>query len=483
MRRLSRADWREATKLWVGNLLYYTCLASAIQLAGAPLPTMIIGTLPLVIAVVANLVPSASHGGAWRCPWACSPRGWRWNHHEMSQFDAAVSLTRYGLGILAAIGAVACWTWYPLRNGPGSRRIRRWRPAVGPPPRGWRCLPPALAGYLIWGLLASPASGFDWPLGPRPLVFVAVMLAIGLLASWLGTLMWNRASQLLPAALTGQLIVFETLAALGYAFVLRGALPDPATALGIALLCAGVLFGEPFSPASALSHPATTLESGIVKPLLLLILPLLLAACAGLPRHAELQPGVSDMAEVRAAFGQPYRIHAEPDGADPRVLVPAQRHPLLHGSCRRRGPLGERARCAVGGRARAVQPGMSRGRCRSARQPPLDRVLPPQRRGSMGLECGQSLRPGGQPASTCISRMVGWCVPAPPMCSGRRAVRGSAPGGAAARDLSAVAAVPGGRAVRPAPRAGLPSAPQVRAPHRSCAPVAASDAPATGLRS
>ena len=36
------------------------------------------------------------------------------------------------------------------------------------------------------------------------------MLAIGLLASWLGTLMWNRASQLLPAALTGQLIVFET---------------------------------------------------------------------------------------------------------------------------------------------------------------------------------------------------------------------------------------------------------------------------------
>ena len=51
-----------------------------------------------------------------------------------------------------------------------------------------------------------------------------------------------------------------------------------------------------------------------MKPLLLLILPLLLAACAGLPRHAELQPGVSDMAEVRAAFGQPYRIHAEPDG-------------------------------------------------------------------------------------------------------------------------------------------------------------------------
>ena len=89
--------------------------------------------------------------------------------------------------------------------------------------QGLASLPPALAGYLIWACSASPAWGFDWPLGPRPLIFVAVMLAIGLLASWLGTLMWNRASRLLPAALTGQLIVFETLAALGYAFV-RGAL-------------------------------------------------------------------------------------------------------------------------------------------------------------------------------------------------------------------------------------------------------------------
>ena len=56
MARLTRADWLEAMKLGlVGNLLYYTCLASAIQLAGAPVPTMIIGTLPLVIAVFANL--------------------------------------------------------------------------------------------------------------------------------------------------------------------------------------------------------------------------------------------------------------------------------------------------------------------------------------------------------------------------------------------------------------------------------------------
>src|SRR5207237_5670254 len=54
--QLTRADWLEALKLSViGNLLYYLCLAAAIQHAGAPLPTMIIGTLPVVIAISSNL--------------------------------------------------------------------------------------------------------------------------------------------------------------------------------------------------------------------------------------------------------------------------------------------------------------------------------------------------------------------------------------------------------------------------------------------
>jgi drug/metabolite transporter (DMT)-like permease len=68
------------------------------------------------------------------------------------------------------------------------------------------------------------------------------MFAIGLLASWLGTLCWNEASQRVPTTLAGQLIVFETLAALAYAFVLRGQMPGPVTLLGIALLVAGVLW-------------------------------------------------------------------------------------------------------------------------------------------------------------------------------------------------------------------------------------------------
>ena len=39
LRQLGRADWIEALKLaTIGNLLYYLCLASAIQRAGGPVP-------------------------------------------------------------------------------------------------------------------------------------------------------------------------------------------------------------------------------------------------------------------------------------------------------------------------------------------------------------------------------------------------------------------------------------------------------------
>jgi drug/metabolite transporter (DMT)-like permease len=54
LKHFTRHDWLEAGKLGlVGNIVYYLFLASAIAHAGGPLPTMIIGTLPVVIVMAA----------------------------------------------------------------------------------------------------------------------------------------------------------------------------------------------------------------------------------------------------------------------------------------------------------------------------------------------------------------------------------------------------------------------------------------------
>jgi drug/metabolite transporter (DMT)-like permease len=269
--QLTRADWAEALKLaLVGNIVYYLFLAASIRRAGGPLPTMIIGTLPVVIAITANLrTARAGMRVEAPLPWLRLLPSLLLigagialvNQAELAHLgggEGRADLARYSLGALLAVGAVACWTWYPLRNS-------EWlRAHPGRSPRGWATaqglatLPLALVGYALswgWFVLAEPA--FEMPLGPRPWVFVGLMLAIGLFASWLGTLCWNEASQRLPPALAGQLIVFETLAALGYALALRGAMPAPQALAGVALLVGGVLWALRTRPTaeSAEAHP------------------------------------------------------------------------------------------------------------------------------------------------------------------------------------------------------------------------------------
>src|SRR5258706_12468364 len=107
----------------------------------------------------------------------------------------------------------------------------------------------------MWVWTAASNDPFTMPFGPRAGAFLGLMFAIGLFASWLGTLCWNEASQRLPPTLSGQLIVFETLAALSYAFVLRKSLPQAQTLVGVALLIAGVVGAVRWAPTAAAAEP------------------------------------------------------------------------------------------------------------------------------------------------------------------------------------------------------------------------------------
>ena len=270
LKQLTRSDWVEALKLaLVGNIVYYLFLASSIQRAGGPLPTMIIGTLPVVIAMTSKLRRAAPGARAE------TPLAWRRllpslllialgiglvNHVELEQLkaDPHADMARYATGALLAIGAVACWTWYPIRNAEWLRAHPDRSPRGWATAQGLMTLPLALLGYaLTWAWSALSDDAFAMPFGPRVLDFLLLMFAIGLFASWLGTLCWNEASQRLPPTLSGQLIVFETLAALSYAFFLRGQVPQAETLVGVALLVAGVVWAVRTQPAEATAdaHP------------------------------------------------------------------------------------------------------------------------------------------------------------------------------------------------------------------------------------
>jgi drug/metabolite transporter (DMT)-like permease len=247
---LTKTDWIAAIKLsLVGNILYYAALATAIQLADAPLPTMLIGTLPVIIAVCSNWAPrNPSESIAWK---RLAPSlviifiGLMLvNASELSQLDGRRSMADYALGCFIALGAVAAWTWYPIMNARHIKKHAHIRSSTWATAQGLATLPLALVGFAGYGVYVYfTGSAYSFPLGARPLPFIGMMLTLGLCASWLGTLLWNRASQRLPTALVGQLIVFETLSALLYAFMLRGVAPTMQVMAGIVLLCIGVMLG------------------------------------------------------------------------------------------------------------------------------------------------------------------------------------------------------------------------------------------------
>ena len=258
LKALSWHDWRWAFALSViGNFVYYGFLAFSIQTLGNPLPALIIGTLPIVIAVCANLGIAQvtdslqSRRIAWRTlalPVALLLVGLLCLNWEELQGMSALSARHYWLGLLAALLAVAAWTWYPLYNDRHLKRAEQQSTAIQSvtwaTAQGLATLLPAAVLFAAFAWQAQDLkAGMAEIFAQFTPLYWMLMFTLGFASSWLGTLCWNAACQRLPAAISGQLIVFETLAALAFGYAYRGQWPSMLSALGIALLVAGVLLG------------------------------------------------------------------------------------------------------------------------------------------------------------------------------------------------------------------------------------------------
>lgn len=264
LKQLGRRDWLTALALtMMGNLIYYVCLASAIQRTGAPVSTMIIGTLPVVLPVFANLLYSQRDGKlSWRrlapslvliaVGLVCV------NIAELRHGLPDFSWQRYGSGVGLALIAVVCWAWFALRNARWLRENPDKHPMMWATAQALVTLPVSLIGYIvacIW--LEGQQPAFDLPFGPRPALFITLMVTIAILCSWVGALCWNIASQRLPTVIVGPLIVFETLAGLLYTFLLRQSLPPLLTLSGIILLALGVVLAVRAKPDRPLTQEIT----------------------------------------------------------------------------------------------------------------------------------------------------------------------------------------------------------------------------------
>jgi drug/metabolite transporter (DMT)-like permease len=249
LRRILRQHWRAALFFAVsGNVGYYLLLVIAIKAAGAPLADMVIGAIPVVVAVTGNmLVPAGDPPGSavpWRrltLPLIVITAGLALvSVLEISGVHAylAVSPAEKAAGLLAAAGAVVLWTWYALANA----RFLARRDAVSP--AGWSTAVGVATGAVaLAGLpVASLAGQLAGPHGthPGPAALIAGVAFLGVVVSWLGTAQWNLASSRLPSALAGLLVNLETVSGFGYVYAVRQEWPPAGQLAGLILVMAGV---------------------------------------------------------------------------------------------------------------------------------------------------------------------------------------------------------------------------------------------------
>ncbi|MDD2926721.1 DMT family transporter [Rhodoferax sp.] len=232
--------WRQAATALGMSLLgatgYYLLLAQAIGAAGAAVPSLIIGTIPIWVMLLGK------------------PQGLTW-----SSLAPGLVLTAAGLalmmqaslanagqlplagrnfwwGVVLAMAAMASWTGFALLNAAWLKR----HPEVSATEwANWLGIATGVGALLLW-LLAGSEPKTLLAQENKALAAIAC-IATGIGSGWAASILWNKASQRLSVSLCGQLIVSETLFALFYSFVWDGAWPDASQWLAAVLFTLGIV--------------------------------------------------------------------------------------------------------------------------------------------------------------------------------------------------------------------------------------------------
>lgn len=237
-RRLGRRDWLSI--LWLslaGNLLYYALVAFAVQKAGGAATSLVVGLVPVVIALLSLSAPHTVPLRRLAAALVLSVIGvcfiaWQALSIEATSFSVGTRV----VGLLCAAGALLSWSAYSIGN---SRALHR-RPDLSA--HEW-----SLVIGLVTGLIALLCTPWVLALPTEPhtvsgwAVFWLTCLGVAVFASVLGNACWNRASRALPLSLSGQMIVFETLFALLYTFAWQQRWPTVLECMAIVCLLAGVV--------------------------------------------------------------------------------------------------------------------------------------------------------------------------------------------------------------------------------------------------
>lgn len=231
---------------FIGHVGYYVVLVWAISMGGVLVVAPIMATLPVSVAVIGNALNKEFGFRRLISPLLFILVGITYlrifQNSELSVHGVPVRNMIYGA--LLAFGALSMWTMYAVLNAAYLKRSQIssvvWAQAMG-----LCCLLQVGIALSLWLVLQEqPAQLFQWA-GSYELMlkFLAGILVLGIVVSWLSTQVWNRVSRRLPITVAGQLLVVQSLAAIAYGSWLDRQVPHIVELICVIVVVVGVVWG------------------------------------------------------------------------------------------------------------------------------------------------------------------------------------------------------------------------------------------------
>ncbi|OLO35925.1 hypothetical protein BTR23_16415 [Alkalihalophilus pseudofirmus] len=240
----SRVWSRALLYAFTGNIGFFFFLVLGIKYAGATVTTLIIGTLPIVISFVGNLLNKEFPFKILLIP-ACSILMGIFLLYSSGQGEVSsitVSKSSLLFGFLCCFVALALWTWYGISNANFLKKESEVSPGLFSTIVGVQTLTLVII-FLLISRLTNQQILSTLLVQDYFMHYLIGIIVLGIISSWVATWAWNQASIRLTVSMAGMMIVFETMFGLLYSYVYHATFPSILEWVSIFFILLGVTFG------------------------------------------------------------------------------------------------------------------------------------------------------------------------------------------------------------------------------------------------
>ncbi|MFI8743465.1 DMT family transporter [Stutzerimonas zhaodongensis] len=246
VRQLRLNDWAWAALLgFLGYIGFFFLITTAVLAAGPVIPPVMMGSVPIVLAITANLRSSSIPWRAIAGPLVMAALGIGVVNYSAFNASGAMVDRPTGsilFGLLASLVAIAFWTGFGLFNESALAQRPKMSPMLWSAMLIFSCAVEMLV-FIPVGLYLELSNFAIQPgevAGTQALIISGMVQGLGatLAAAWA----WSVATRRLPLALSGQLIASETLYATALGLLITQRWPSTAEAVGTGMLFIGVVW-------------------------------------------------------------------------------------------------------------------------------------------------------------------------------------------------------------------------------------------------